>query len=216
VRAGRETLKLRVDLHVHSAKSVDSHVSLDEAVERCRMSGLDGLAITDHDLLTRIPGSLLVDDLILFSGVEISARGAHILAFDISEEVPPDLSITETVSRVHELGGIAVIAHPYSVFRTWVKADEIRGAGFDAVEVANAYQFPYGWMLEKNRGLAEELGLPQTGGSDAHIPGTIGRAYTVFEAETSDVDGILSALLRGKTEAAGSGVTLAERLRLRV
>jgi predicted metal-dependent phosphoesterase TrpH len=216
VRAGREALKLRIDLHVHSVNSGDSRVSLDEAVERCRMIGLDGLAITDHDFLTRIPGSLAADDLILFSGMEVSARGAHILAFDIGEEVPPGLSIAETVSRVHELGGIAVIAHPYSVFRTWVNADEIKGAGFDAVEVANAYQFPFGWMLEKNRGLAEELGLPQTGGSDAHIPATLGRAYTVFEAEAGDVDGVLSALRSGKTKAAGSGVTLAERLRLGV
>ena len=216
MRAGREALKLRVDLHVHSVNSGDSRVSLEVAVERCRTIGLDGLAITDHDFLTQIPGSLSVDDLIVFSGMEVSARGAHILAFDIGEEVPPGLSIAETVSRIHELGGIAVIAHPYSVFRTWVNAGEIRRAGFDAVEVANAYQFPYGWMLEKNRGLAEELGLPQTGGSDAHIPATIGRAYTVFEVETGDVDGVLSALRRGRVEAAGSGVTLAERLRLGV
>jgi hypothetical protein len=151
---------------------------------------------------------------IFIPGVEISANGAHILAFDIEEVIPPGLSIQETVERIHEQGGFAVIAHPYSIFRTWVSFMETKGAGFDAVEVANATQFPYGMMLEKNEDLAERLGLPKTGGSDAHIPRTVGRAYTILEAATRDVKGVISAIKGGQTSFGGKGISLLERLKL--
>jgi predicted metal-dependent phosphoesterase TrpH len=208
-------MRLRIDLHVHTRDSVDSRISLEDAARRCGEEGLDGFAVTNHDFLSETPSSEPEEgDLVVINGMEISARGAHILAFDIDEPVGMGLGIPETVERIHGHGGIAVIAHPYSVFRTWVNRREIDVAGFDLVEVANAYQFPYGWMLEKNTRLARELGLPQTGGSDAHIPRTVGRAYTVLEVEERSVEGVLAALRRGDTEAAGRGISLAERLKL--
>ena len=87
-------------------------------------------------------------------------------------------------------------------------------AGFEAVEVINAYQFPFIMMLKMNRRLSERLSLPQTGGSDAHIPRVIGRAFTVFESESRDVEGVIEALKKGETEAHGRGVTMSERIKL--
>lgn len=209
-------MRLLIDLHIHTTQSRDSYVTFDDAVRRCREEGLDGFAVTDHDKLTRLPDTLEASDLVILEGEEVTARGAHILAFDIEEEIPIGLSIEETVELVHDQGGIAVIAHPYSIFRTWVSFREIQGAGFDAVEVANAAQFPYGMMLGKNEDLAERLGLPKTGGSDAHIPRTVGRCYTILKAESRDVEGVLSALRSGRTEAKGRGISLAERLKIRM
>jgi predicted metal-dependent phosphoesterase TrpH len=146
--------------------------------------------------------------------MEVSARGAHILAFDINEPIKSDLGIAETVDEIHAQGGIAIIAHPYSIFRTWVNLGEIFEARFDCVEVANAYQFPYDMMLKKNKHLAEKLNLPITGGSDAHIPRTVGRAYTILEANERTADGIYLALRKGDTEARGRGISLSERFKL--
>jgi predicted metal-dependent phosphoesterase TrpH len=208
-------MRLRIDLHVHTRDSLDSHISLDDAARRCREEDLDGFAVTNHDFFSDIPSSWLKKtDLIILRGMEVSARGAHILALDINEEVEMGLGILETVEKTQEQGGLAIIAHPYSVLRTWVNRREIEAAGFDLVEVANAYQFPYGWMLERNTRLAEELGLPQTGGSDAHIPKTVGRAYTVLEVDERSEEGVLEALRKGKTKAEGRGISLAERLKL--
>ena len=208
-------MRLRLDLHLHTTKSVDSSVRLEDAVRKAKQHGLDGFAVTDHDLLAEIPMGLPEDSgLIIVPGMEISADGAHILAFDIQEPIPMKLTIPETVDRIHAQGGIAVIAHPYSVFRTWVDSTEIEGAGFDCVEVINAHQFPFGYTLAKNRGLAERLGLPQTGGSDAHTPRTVGRAYTIFESDSRDIEGVLAALREGRTRAEGRGISLAERLKL--
>ena len=208
-------MRLRLDLHLHTTKSIDSNVELEDAVRRCREEGLDGLAVTDHDVLAKIPSEFSENSgIIIIPGMEVSADGAHILAFDIEEPIPPRLSVPETVDTIHDQGGIAIIAHPYSVFRAWVNGREIEEAGFDCVEVANAAQFPYGWMLSKNTALARKLGLPETGGSDAHIPRTIGRAYTVLESETRDREGILRALRRGETSAEGRGISILERLKL--
>lgn len=208
-------MRLRIDLHVHTRDSLDSHISLDDAARRCREEDLDGFAVTNHDFFSDIPSSWLKKtDLVILRGMEVSARGAHILALDINEEVEMGLGILETVEKIHEQGGLAIIAHPYSVLRTWVNRREIEAAGFDLVEVANAYQFPYGWMLERNTRLAQELGLPQTGGSDAHIPRTVGRAYTVLEVDERSEEGVLEALRKGKTKAEGRGISLAERLKL--
>jgi predicted metal-dependent phosphoesterase TrpH len=208
-------LRLRIDLHVHTVKSGDSYITLEDAIQRCREDGLDGFAVTDHDTMTGIPDRVESESgLIVIPGVEITSRRAHVIAFDIDKEIPKDLSVSETVDGIHDQGGIAIIAHPYSLFRTWVNPLEIEKASFDCVEVANAYQFPYWWMLAKNTDLAERLRLPVTGGSDAHIPRTIGRALTILEAETRDAEGALGALRNGKTEAIGRGITLFERLKL--
>ena len=177
-------MELRIDLHLHTTLSLDSTVTWDDAVAGCRRTGLDGFAATNHDAITEIPESVLKESgLIILPGAEIKAEGIHIGAFDIQELVKKGLSLGETVDRIHDQGGIAVICHPHSVLKTWTDRRKVVEAGFDLVEVANAYQFPYGMMVGWNKSLAEKLDRPQTGGSDSHIPQTVGRAYTVLEAD---------------------------------
>jgi predicted metal-dependent phosphoesterase TrpH len=207
-------MRLLIDLHLHTMASHDSYVTLDDAARRCWELGLDGFAVTDHDVLAEIPPSFQEDSgLVIVPGIEISADGGHVTAFDIDEPVEMKLSVRETVERIHDQGGIAIISHPYSVFRTWVNVREVEGAGFDCVEVANAYQFPYHWMVKRTRVLAERLGLPETGGSDAHIPSTVGRAYTVIESEERSLEAVLEAIRRGETKGEGTGISMAERLK---
>ena len=207
-------MELRIDLHLHTTLSQDSIVTLEDAIEGCRRLGLDGFAVTNHDVLTRIPESALDDSgLIILPGVEIKAEGIHIGAFDIQELPEDKLSLGETVDRIHDQGGFAVICHAHSVLGTWLNRGSIVEAGFDLVEVANAYQFPYWMMVELNRRLARRLGRPETGGSDSHIPDTVGRAYTVLEAEERSTEGVLNALRKGRCRGEGRGISLGERLK---
>jgi predicted metal-dependent phosphoesterase TrpH len=208
-------LRLLIDLHLHTVHSIDSFVTLDDAIQRCKEEGIDGFAITNHDILIEIPKDISEESgLIIISGVEVSARGAHIIALDIQEEIPTGLSFYDTVEQIHDQGGLAIMAHPYSLFRTWANGKEVQEAGFDCIEVANAYQWPYEWMLKKNTALADRLELPKTGGSDAHIPQTVGRAYTILESDSRDLKGAMTALRNGSTEAQGKGISLYERLKL--
>jgi len=203
-----------MDLHVHTDHSSDSTICLDEAIRRCKAAGLDGFAVTDHDTLDGLPDiHARQKSYLIIPGIEISAKGAHILGLNVSEPVQAGLSIKDTVDRLRDQGAIAIVAHPHSIFKTWVNSREIEQARLDAVEVANANQFPYALMLQKNTALAERLGLPHTGGSDAHIPEMVGRAYTIIDVEANSVEDVISSLREGYTEARGSGIPMFTRLK---
>ncbi len=207
-------MRLKLDLHVHSLHSNDCVTTIDEIFSSCIAQGLDGFALTDHDSMQGIPEAVeRWGELVVVPGLEVSARGAHILALDPSEPVPPGLRIQETVDQILVQGATAVLAHPYGLPRSWVNLNDVKESGFDAIEVANSSQFPYGYITGKNRELAKMLGLPETGGSDSHIPETVGRAYTIVEAESRGVEDVVRAIREGRTEAWGSGITIGERLR---
>ena len=78
-------------------------------------------------------------------------------------------------------------------------------AGFDLVEVANAFQFPYRVTEMLNSNLAKKLGRSQTRGSDSHTPDTVGRAYIILEAEERSIEGVLDALRKGGCRDIGRG-----------
>ncbi len=208
----RRDLRLKVDLHIHTTHSRDSCLRVEEAIRCCRDMGLDGFALTDHDTVEGLKEAEgMKGDLILIPGLEVTADGGHILALNVSELIPPKLSMMETVDRVREQGGIAILAHPSSLLKTFLSIEEIAQPGFTALEVANSMSFPYRWTLRRSLEIAERLRLPKTGGSDAHMPEAVGRAYTVIEANSRDVDDLIRAVERGYTEPFGEGLTPRER-----
>jgi predicted metal-dependent phosphoesterase TrpH len=150
--------------------------------------------------------------LILIPGLEISARNAHILCYNPSKLICPKLTIRETVDRIHEQGGKAIIAHPLGFPRSLLTLRQLEVAGFDAIEVANSAQVPFGILTDIHRGMANKMGLPQIGGSDSHIPETIGRAYTVVDSDSREPEDVIEAIVSGRTEVYGSGISLVERL----
>lgn len=167
---------MRLDIHVHSCFS-DGVPTPKEIVEHCRKIKLDGVAITDHD---NIEGSLeslkyASKDFTVIPGVEVSAREGHILALGVKKLVERDLSAEETVKRIHELGGVAIAAHPYDRYRRGV-GDLILRVPFDAVEVVNGHTFT-NWR--NPRKMALQAKLPMTGGTDAHSLGEIGNVFIV-------------------------------------
>ena len=206
-----DRLSLRIDLHVHTRYSRDSVSGFDDINERCRDLKLDGYAVCDHDSIEGL-GRVESGGLVVIPGLEVSVKGAHVLCFDPVEVVPSGLSIVETVERVHAQGATAVLAHPYAIPRSFVRYREVEGSGLDAIEVANSAQSPFGFVTACNRGLAEKLRLPQTGGSDSHIPETFGRSYTVVEADSREPDDIIEAIKKGRTRVVGAGISFGERL----
>jgi hypothetical protein len=204
---------LKIDLHVHSVYSPDSSNGFGEINRCCRLLGIDGYAVCDHDTVSGLGRALEeAEEMVVVPGLEVTARGAHVLCLQPAGGVPPTRSIRETVDLIHRQGGTAVIAHPYGVPRSWVNIREAEHAGLDAVEVANSAQWPYGVICRWNRGLAGRLGLPMTGGSDSHTPATVGRCYTVVDSETRDAEGVVRAIRLGRTSPVGAGITLRERL----
>jgi len=167
------------ELHVHSTHS-DGRSTPREIVEYARRR-LDGVAITDHNA---IEGSLEAlkycgQGFTVIPGVEVSAREGHILALNVRELVPRDLSARETVERIHSLGGLAIAAHPYDSWRSGV-GDLILKLGFDAVEVVNGHTFSNRRDPVK---VCREAGIPMVGGSDAHALHEVGSVTVAFEGD---------------------------------
>jgi len=195
---------MKADLHVHSHHSGDSRQTLQEIFAVCREQCLGAVAVVDHNSLrgAREAMASAPKDIIVVPGMEITSAEGHILAYNISEEVPRDLSAGETVDLVRMQGGIAVAAHPY---RIWSGLGEraTRQIRFDAVEAFNGRNTAYGNRRASR--LAEELGLPTTAGSDAHRPGLVGSAFLVFADDCGDADSIIGAILSKKVKVGGRG-----------
>lgn len=203
-------LRLKIDLHVHTHYSHDSTTTLDQIVAYSKKRGLDGVAITDHDV---VGGALelvqKVKELVVIPGVEVTTSRGHVLALNITRPVPVELSPLETIQIIHEAGGIAVAAHP-TVFYKGMRGQA--NSNFDAVEVVNASAFPFFLSTYLSRRLAVRLNLPQTAGSDAHYASEIGLAHTVVDAEP-EVDEIVHAITKGETVPCGKPIPWKLRLK---
>ncbi|WP_414838026.1 PHP domain-containing protein [Candidatus Nanosalina sp. VS9-1] len=177
---------IKVDLHIHSDASHDCNEPVDLILEHAQEIDIDAIAITDHD---SIENSLEAAEkaseygLIGIPGVEVSTADGHLLALGVEECPEKGKDFMETVEEVREMGGIAVVPHPFQVTRHGVKKSRLEDC--DALEVYNSWAFT-GWKNRKARSFAKENNYPEVASSDAHSLGMIGKAYT--EINTAFVD----------------------------
>jgi len=203
-------LQLKIDLHVHTFYSHDSLITPKELVFYAKKRGLDGVAITDHDT---IDGALKIakeTDFLIIPGIEISSLNGHIIGLSLHESVPPELSVDETLERIHEAGGIAIACHPVVFFKESLKGHI--SSRFDAIEVINSSAFPFDYSVKRSQKLASNFGLPCVAGSDAHYGPEIGHAYTLVDAEFR-VDEVVTAIRKGLCSPHGRAIPLSMRFK---
>ena len=66
------------------------------------------------------------------------------------------------------------------------------------------------WLARRD---AHRFNLPEVGGSDSHIPESIGDCYTVVDSPTRNVPDILAAIREGKTHPEGHATSLMNKWR---
>jgi predicted metal-dependent phosphoesterase TrpH len=201
---------LKIDLHVHTIYSYDSLITPKDLIFYAKKRGLDGVAVTDHD---RIDGALRIakeTDFLVVPGIEISSLNGHIIGLNIDELVPAELSVDETLDRIHDAGGVAVACHPVTFFKESLKGRI--SARFDAIEVINASAFPFDYSVRRSGEIASMLGIARVGGSDAHYGPEIGYAYTLVDAE-SRVDEVVNAIRKGLCSPYGRAIPLTMRFK---
>ena len=201
-------MKLKLDLHVHTNRSNDAVTSPKQLATICRDRGLDGLAITDHNVLA-VDSS---KEVVFLPGIEISTRDGHIIGLGLSEAVPRGLSADETIQGIKELQGVSIIPHPYDLLRSSVRPHNL-AVRPDAIEVINSSSFLHSLTWKRARKFAEKQNYPMTAGSDSHIPETIGRAYTEVESPSKDTASVLAALKSGLITPVGGPIRVSERVR---
>jgi hypothetical protein len=195
-------------MHVHTERSPDAHTRIDDLPKIISAKGLDGVALTEHNHFD--PPRF--DNVIILPGIEVSSAEGHIIALGVHEIIPPKLSADETIQRIHDQDGIAIIPHPYDPVCECIKICNLNVSP-DAVETMNADALSFGISNYLARRDARKFNLPQVGGSDSHIPASIGDCYTLIDSPTRSVDDILAAIRKGETHPAGHATSVVNKWR---
>jgi len=216
---------MKCDLHCHTKYSCDSTASVKEVVDAGLKKGLDCLAITDHG---QIKGALEAIEyargkpILIISGIEIKSKEGDILALNIKEVIPDKLSVRETLKRIKEKGGIAIIPHPFDWFfyfgpfrnRRFLTEfnDDLRNllSEIDGIEAGNALIFGPG--NKKAFDLAQKYNLPFTAGSDAHTPGLVGKVFLEIPGENLSFQEVWEKIKKGGVTLSGREANFLEKV----
>ncbi len=195
---------MKFDMHVHSRRSHDGHMTPQIIIAAAQRAGLSGLAICDHNTLSGSQEAQAVcpSDFVVIPGAEYSTDVGHVLAYFISHgaedaDLPrlPDgrFLLTDLARFIRAQGGLLVAAHPY---RHRDKLPRLLMKETHGMEVFNARQLArYPATTTKTMQAARTQSGFFTAGSDAHVVGELGCAYMEINART--VEGIRQALTSG-------------------
>jgi len=203
-----------IDLHTHTTVSSGcSTMSPEGLIHSARSRGLDAVCVTDH---YAIEGADVTQALgrqmgfPVFRGVEARTDLGDMLVFGYYRDISPGIPLEDLCSIVHEVGGLVFAAHPFHRGGGPSLALRLRRRGLDpqtdwsqvgvldeldGVETCNARV-----SAEDNhraQGMADRLGVPGIGGSDAHAVDTVGNAATRFPGPVSTDAGLVAALRDG-------------------
>lgn len=211
----------RADLHVHSLAS-DGVSGVEEILAFVEASDLDVVAITDHERIDagvvaqRIArGRGLATEIIV--GEEITTRNGHLIGLFLTERIRPWGSMRDAVARVHDQGGLAIVAHPLVPYPLCASEGTIRrllDSGDprhhpDAIEAFNPTTARLRWARRVPAFVAE-VDRAAVGSSDAHRADLIGRARTRFPGRTAA--DLRSAIEARTTSWEGEGYAWTEQL----
>lgn len=202
--------KIKLDPHVHSEDSFDGKEPVELILEQAEDIGLDAVAITDHDEIQESLRAAEIDDeydVTAVPGVEVSTNAGHLLALGVKEKPESGMSLKKTIKRIRELGGAAVLPHPFQRSRHGVKKRKVKKKFPDAMEIYNSWLFT-GYRNRSAKKFARKRDIPGVAASDSHSITTIGRAYTEIDIDKEEVDqdDIVEAITEGDVEVRGKRV----------
>ena len=205
------------DIHIHTLKYSDcSFINPEDLIGQALEMRLDGIAITEHGM--RWPDKefdklkKLADPhgIVLINGQEIYTAGSNnemegeFLVFGLKQSLTGYYSAAELCEKVHAHGGILIAAHPYKLSRNgkshyYGAGDRVYQLPIDAIELCHPDHGDR--ALGKVRKAMKELGIPGTGGSDAHKIFNIGSCVTLFENNILDEKDFIREIRAGNIRA---------------
>src|SRR5262249_20408900 len=164
--------RMILDLHNHTRWSFDSSMDPPKAVRVAKARGLAASAIPAHDEVegAREARRAAGGDLLVIVGEEIDTRAGDVLGLFLQEKIATDDPL-EAIRAIHDQGGIAILAHP---FTKTTSVDDAVARALDGCEGFNARHSGVpsieGTEPEPRiAAFAREYDLSLTAGSDAHF-----------------------------------------------
>lgn len=200
---------VRADLHCHSYFSKDSSQSLESIISACQRRGISILALTDHN---EVAGAFRLremapDWLTVIVGEEITTLEGDLIGLYLTNKIPGNLSMTDTIERIHAMGGLVVVPHPFDRLRRQAMGAEQLARvknRVDFVEVFNARNV----FEADNRSaqlFAQRFRLAGVAASDAHWPGELGNATCLIESPDGSAADLAAKLRQARLETSPSG-----------
>lgn len=211
-----------IDLHTHTTPASGcSRLRPEDLIKRAKQLGLDGVCLTEHHAswdTYSVRQLALRYDFTLFRGVEITTREGDVLVygphtFGLPYEIQGIISAQRLQEMVVLRGGATVAAHPLR--GCFLSRDGQESAEFHQKVQELSSRPVFRWVdgIEglngntsniQNRGaltICELLGLPATGGSDAHLVSDVGRYVTCFEQDITNDRELAHAIRKGAFRA---------------
>ena len=202
-----------IDIHNHTfPKSDDSLLSPDDLIINAKKKGLDGVCLTDHDQfwnLTEINELQVKYNFPVFPGSEITTEEGHVIVFGLKEYIFGMHNIKFLSEIVKSHNGFMIAAHPYrrrfdsvsqmdlSKLETTANdsKNDIIFNTVDAIETINGRGENIQNVFSEK--ICELIGLPSTGGSDAHKIEDISKVATKFNTKITSVEELITQLKTG-------------------
>lgn len=207
---------MKCDLHIHTHYSYDSNALPKHIVDSALEKGIDCLAITDHD---EVEGANEVIEyakgkpILIIPGIEVKSRDGDILGLNIRKPIPKNLSAEQTIEKIKEQGGLAIIAHPFGDWNPFKRDFTDLVDKIDGIEIMNASIFIGN---KKARQLVKKHDLAFTAGSDAHHPKFIGRVYLEIPGKNLSIEQVLEAIRNKNCKVGGKELSLFEKTTERI
>ncbi|MGD0998254.1 MAG: PHP domain-containing protein [Thermoleophilia bacterium] len=198
---------MRVDLHVHTyPASSCSTITYRDLIACCRERRLGAIALTNHGDVSdnrRLEGPLAERGTVLVHGVEISTPCGDFIVYS------PDLDYLAGFKDIQAMPQAGTIAGDAAM--VWVHPGAGGGRSgslyhpgltehvaplIDAVEVWNGNWTDARYVAAAER-LVDTLGLPATGGSDAHRVDRVGHCVTEIDGDVRSTADVVAAIRSG-------------------
>jgi len=204
---------MHIDLHIHTSPlSACSYIEPHELVQEARRLKLDGICLTEHQVVwdpVEVDKLAAEAGIKIFRGNEFTTNQGDILVFGFYEDIKELIIIQELREKVQKAGGYMIAAHPFRGFKTFgigqLKMTVEQAGRRKVFEFVDAVEIGNGKLAEDENDMAgkvaEKLGLPGTGGSDAHRVDEIATWVTVFENDIENEIQLVQELHAGRFRA---------------
>lgn len=193
---------LRGNLHTHTTNS-DGTRPPEQVIADYESRGYDFLAFSDHDFLTDPAPYREKTSLILLPGVEVSARGPHILHIGATDLLEPEEDRQAVLHHIAAQDALAILNHPNwgKNFNHFPQERMEMLEGYIGIEIYNGViERLEGSPLATDRWdrlLSKGRRVWGFGNDDAHAPVDLELAWNVVRVRERTPQAILEALRKG-------------------